>query len=126
MNRIVLDQLTSDAEVFVDNGNRIEGRVLIHPTAQVSESVILGPAVIGPHSRIANAYIGPYTSVGRDVLVEGSEVERSIVADGAKIMHVSSRIDASTVGRDARIFRDFCLPRALRLHVGDGVELALN
>jgi glucose-1-phosphate thymidylyltransferase len=127
MNRIVLDQLTSDSDIFFkDNGNRIEGRVVIHPTADVSESVILGPVVIGPGARIANAYIGPYTAVGRDVLVEGAEVERSIVADGARIMHVSSRIDASTVGRDARIFRDFCLPRALRLHVGDGVELALN
>lgn len=126
MNRIVLDQLTSDAEIFEDNGNRIEGRVVIHPTADVCESVILGPVVIGPHARICNAYIGPYTSVGRNVEVEGAEVERSIVADGARIMHVSHRIDASTVGRDARIFRDFCLPRALRLHVGDGVELALN
>jgi glucose-1-phosphate thymidylyltransferase len=126
MNRIVLDQLTSDSEVFEGNGNRIEGRVVIHPTAEVSESVILGPVVIGSGARIANAYIGPYTSVGRGVHVEGAEVERSIVADGAKIMHVSDRIDASTVGRDARIFRDFCLPRGLRMHVGDGVELALN
>jgi hypothetical protein len=41
-------------------------------------------------------------------------------------MHVGGRIEASTVGRSARIFRDFALPRAMRLHVGDGVELALN
>ena len=57
---------------------------------------------------------------------EGAEIERSIISDGARIMHVGGRIEASTVGRSARIFRDFALPRAMRLHVGDGVELALN
>jgi hypothetical protein len=41
-------------------------------------------------------------------------------------MHIGGRIDASTVGPRASIFRDFDLPRAMRLHVGEGVKLALN
>jgi hypothetical protein len=40
-------------------------------------------------------------------------------------MHVGGRLVASVVGRDARVFRDFSLPRALRLRVGDGTEVAL-
>ena len=66
----------------------------------------------------------PRSAAGAEI--EGAEIERSIIADGARIMHVGGRIEASTVGRSASIFRDFALPRAMRLHVGDGVELALN
>jgi glucose-1-phosphate thymidylyltransferase len=126
MNRIVLDQLPADSQSYEQNGSQIEGRVVIHPSAQISSSVIIGPAVIGAGSRITSAYIGPYTSVGRDVIIDGAELERSIVGDGAKIAHLSQRIVASTVGRRARIFRDFGLPRGMRLHVGEGAALALS
>ena len=100
----------------IDGGdNRIEGRVIIHPTAEVSSSIILGPTIIGRDARVSNSYIGPYTSIGAGAEIEGAEIERSIIADGARIMHVGGRIEASTVGRSARIFRDFALPRAMRL-----------
>ena len=126
LNRIVLDQQTPEVDPAAGGDNRIEGRVIIHPTAEISSSIILGPTIIGPGARVSNSYIGPYTSIGAGAEIEGAEIERSIISDGARIMHVSGRIEASTVGRRARIFRDFALPRAMRLHVGDGVELALN
>jgi len=126
LNRIVLDQQTPERDAVDGGDNRIEGRVIIHPTAEVSSSIILGPTIIGPTARVSNSYIGPYTSIGAGAEIEGAEIERSIIAEGARIMHIGGRIEASTVGRSARIFRDFALPRAMRLHVGDGVELALN
>jgi glucose-1-phosphate thymidylyltransferase len=126
LNRIVLDQQATEVDAVDGGDNRIEGRVIIHPTAEVSSSIILGPTIIGRGARISNSYIGPYTSIGAGAEIEGAEIERSIIADGARIMHVGDRIEASTVGRSARIFRDFGLPRAMRLHVGDNVELALN
>jgi glucose-1-phosphate thymidylyltransferase len=126
LNRIVLDQQTPEVDPVDGGDNRIEGRVIIHPTAEVSSSIILGPTIIGRGARVSNSYIGPYTSIGAGAEIEGAEIERSIIADGARIMHVGGRIEASTVGRSARIFRDFGLPRAMRLHVGDNVELALN
>ncbi|MGN6870644.1 MAG: sugar phosphate nucleotidyltransferase [Solirubrobacteraceae bacterium] len=126
LNRIVLDQQMPDGHDFDGDGNRIEGRVIIHPTAVVSSSIILGPSIIGPGARVVDSYIGPYTSIGRQAVIECAEVERSIISDGARIKHVSGRIEASTVGPRASIFRDFGLPRAMRLHVGEGVEVALN
>lgn len=126
LNRIVLDQQAPDVDPVGDGDNRIEGRVVIHPTAEISSSIILGPTIIGRGARVSNSYIGPYTSIGAGAEIEGAEIERSIICDGARIMHIGGRIEASTVGRSARIFRDFALPRAMRLHVGDGVELALN
>jgi glucose-1-phosphate thymidylyltransferase len=126
LNRIVLDQQAPDVDLLDAGDNRIEGRVIIHPTAEISASIILGPTIIGPAARVSNSYIGPYTSIGAGAEIEGAEIERSIISDGARIMHIGGRIEASTVGPSARIFRDFALPRAMRLHVGEGVELALN
>ena len=131
LNQIALDRLEVDQRRFNGNGNgsrvgnRIEGRVRIHESASVRASVIVGPTVIGAGAVIADAYIGPYTSIGAGARVEGAEIERSIIGAGARITHIGGRLAASVVGRDARIFRDFSLPRALRLRVGDGTEVAL-
>ena len=125
LNRSVLDRLDVGLRQASNNGNHIEGRVSIHHTASVQSSVIVGPTVIGPGARITDSYIGPYTSIGTRARVEGAEVERSIISPGASVMHVGGRLVASVVGRDARVFRDFSLPRALRLRVGEGTEVAL-
>lgn len=125
LNRAVLDQVEGDEHPQISGGNRIAGRVRIDREAVVGKSMIIGPAVIGPGARIHDTYIGPYTSIGAGANVVGAEIENSIVSSGATIMHVGTRLTASVVGRDARIFRDFSLPRALRLSVGDGTEIAL-
>ena len=125
LNRIALDRVHAEVPDAVRSENRIEGRVAIHPSASVSESVIVGPAVIGENASIGNAYIGPYTAIGADVRIEGAEIERSIVAPGASVMHVGDRIMASLLGRNARIFRDFTIPRAMRLWISDDDEIAL-
>jgi glucose-1-phosphate thymidylyltransferase len=125
LNRIALDRLDSSTRVPVNGDNRFEGRVRVHPDAHVESSVIVGPVVIGPGARVVDAYIGPYTSVGEHARIEGVEIERSIVAIGASVVHVGGRISGSVVGPNARVFRDFSLPRAMRLWVGEGDEVAL-
>lgn len=125
MNRAVLDTLDDRSSALQSDGNRFEGSVFIDPTASVTSSVICGPVIVGAGARVADSYIGPHTSIGESVLLEGAEIERSIVFAGASILHVGGRVVASVVGRDARIFRDFSMPRAMRLQVGDGDEIAL-
>jgi glucose-1-phosphate thymidylyltransferase len=126
LNRLVLDQQAPQGDTVDRGDNRIEGRVIIDPTAEIVSSVLLGPCIIGPHARVTNSYIGPYTSIGAGAEIEGAEIVRSIVSEGVRIKHISGRIEASTIGRRASIFRDFGLPRAMRLHVGEDVELALD
>jgi glucose-1-phosphate thymidylyltransferase len=126
LNRSVLDRQPAVAGPPAGPGNRVEGRVVVHPTAEVSSSVLLGPCLIGPGARVSDSYVGPYTTLGPGAVLEGSEVVRSIVAEGARILHVGDRIEGSTIGRRASIFRDFALPRAMRLHVGADVEVALD
>jgi glucose-1-phosphate thymidylyltransferase len=125
LNRIALERMHHDMPRPSRDGNLIEGRVWIHEQASVRTSVIVGPTVVGPSAQISDAYIGPYTSIGAGARIEGAEIERSIIANGASIIHVGSRLVASVIGRDARVFRDFSLPRAFRLRIGDGTEIAL-
>jgi glucose-1-phosphate thymidylyltransferase len=126
LNRLVLDQHDPEGEPVDTGDNRIEGRVSIHPTAELRSSIIVGPSIIGAGARISNSFIGPYTSIGAHAEIEGAEVERSIIADGARIMHVSRRIERSTIGQGASIFRDFALPRGIRLHVGANAEMTFS
>lgn len=125
LNRIALDRLAGSIPRSARAGNRFEGRVLVDPTATVRSTAVTGPVVIGPDAIVIDAYLGPYTSIGAGARIEGVEIERSIVAPGASVMHVGGRLVSSLVGRDARVYRDFSLPRALRLWVGHGDEVAL-
>jgi glucose-1-phosphate thymidylyltransferase len=125
LNRIALDRVVTDYPEEIEHSNHIAGRVQIHPSAVIRDSWIVGPAVIGRGATITDAYIGPYTSVGGGARIVGAEIERSIISPGASIMHVSGRLVSSLVGKDARVFRNFSMPRGLRLWVGDGDEIAL-
>ena len=125
LNRLTLSRLAGTGSAGSGSGNRIEGCASIDPTAEVRDSVIVGPVVIGAGACISDAYIGPYTSIGTGARIEGSEVEHSIVAAGGSVMYVKGRLVASLVGGGARVFTDFSLPRALRLWVGEGDEISL-
>jgi glucose-1-phosphate thymidylyltransferase len=103
-----------------------QGPVSIHPSARLESSLVRGPAVIGPRAHLRDAYVGPYTSIGPGVIIEGAEVENSMVLAEASIRHLGGRLEASVVGPRARVFRDFRLPRALRLSVGEGAEVAVT
>lgn len=111
------------AEIY---DSRIQGPVSIHPSACLESSTVRGPAVIAAGACVRDAYVGPYTSIGEDVLIEGAEIEHSILLPGASVTHLGGRLEASVVGPNARVFRDFRLPRAMRLNVGEGAEVSLT
>jgi glucose-1-phosphate thymidylyltransferase len=124
-NRLMLEGLAPDFAAAQLLNTRIQGAVAIDPSARLDSTTVRGPAIIGPGTRITDAYIGPYTAIGGDVTVEGAEIEHSIILPGAIIKHVGGRIETSVIGTRAKVFRDFRLPRAMRLCVGDGAEVSL-
>jgi glucose-1-phosphate thymidylyltransferase len=123
-NRLVLERLVADVAGVLRN-SRIEGRVVVAPSARLDSAKVRGPAIIGPNARITDTYIGPYTSIGADVIVEGAEIENSIVMPGATIGFLGRRLEASVVGSGAKVVRDFGLPSGVRLSVGEGAEVSL-
>jgi glucose-1-phosphate thymidylyltransferase len=125
-NRRMLETLQGDVDAAAFPTCEFQGAVRVHPTARLEYSLIRGPAIIGPRTRLSHAYVGPYTSIGADARIDGTQVEHSIVLDGSELLHVGTRLDSSVIGRGARIDRSFGLTTAMRLSVGDGAEVKLS
>jgi glucose-1-phosphate thymidylyltransferase len=125
-NRRMLEELHGDVDPTAYPSCEFQGPVRVHPTAELDHTLVRGPAVIGPGAKLSHAYVGPYTSVGPRVVVDGAQVEHSILLDGALLSYVGTRIEASVIGRGARVSRSFALPTAMRLSVGDGAEVTVT
>jgi glucose-1-phosphate thymidylyltransferase len=50
----------------------------------VIDSVLRGPLIIGPGTRIERSYVGPFSSIGPNCLVRDSEVAHTIVLEEAR------------------------------------------
>lgn len=124
-NDHVLEELAHRVEGFVDRDSKVDGRVTVEAGAEVINSVIRGPAIIGRDSRIVNSYIGPFTSIYHDVIVEDSEIEHSIVLEHSSIRGIPGRIADSLVGRNAKISRSPIRPAAHKLTLGDYSDIGL-
>jgi glucose-1-phosphate thymidylyltransferase len=122
-NRLILETLKPKVEGQVDASSRIEGTVVVDKTAVIQNSVIRGPAVIGPGAKIINGYVGPFTSIGKDVEINKSEIEHSIVLEGALIHDLETRVADSLIGRGVKIHRLPLKPVAHRFMLGDNSEV---
>jgi len=125
-NRFALERLRRVPIAADLKDTVVQGAVSIAPSARIESSTVRGPVVIGPGARIHSAYVGPYTSIGADVLIEGAEIENSVVLAGASVTHLATRLEGSVIGSGARVFRDFRLPRAVRMNIGPGAEVAIT
>jgi len=124
-NRLVLEELETNIEGTVSEDSRVEGRLVVEEGAEISGSVVRGPAVIGKGARIDDAFIGPYTSIGDAVEVRRSEIENSILLAGAKVTDLGTRMEASLLGRNVSLTRSDGMPKTLRMMVGDNSEIEL-
>jgi glucose-1-phosphate thymidylyltransferase len=118
VNRMVLEGLEPSMRGDTDGDTELIGRVLIEPGAQVRESRIVGPVIIGAGTRVSRSYISPFTSVAEDCAIVDSEIEYSIVLCGASIRGVR-RIEASLIGHKVEVTPSPRAPRAHRLVLGD-------
>ncbi len=118
-NARVLQELTPYVTGTVDADSVVDSRVTIENGAQIVNSVIRGPAIIGENTRIEDSYIGPFTSIYHDVVIENSEIERSIVLESSHIANVPTRIQDSLIGRSVTVKHSTRKPKALKLNLGD-------
>jgi len=123
-NRLVLEDLEQRLDGQLSEAN-VEGRVCIERGATVERSTVRGPAIIGAGAVIRDAYIGPYTSIDRDCVVERCEVEHSILLEGASVRDLDARLEASLLGKNAKLARGDGVPRTLRMIVGDNSEIVI-
>jgi glucose-1-phosphate thymidylyltransferase len=117
-NRLVLETVEPRILGSVDGKSAIEGRVVIEEGAEVVNSRILGPAVIGERTKVVNSYVGPFSSIAADCEISEAELEHSVVLQRSKIVDVP-RLADSLIGREVEVTRSDMRPRALRLMLGD-------
>lgn len=124
-NSLVLEELKPTIEGYVDRDSEVDSRVTIDQGAEVINSVIRGPAIIGKDTRIVNAYVGPFTSIYHHCVVENAEISRSIVLEYSEIRNLDRRIEDSLIGRNVTLHRSPIRPRAYKFTIGDYSNLGL-
>jgi glucose-1-phosphate thymidylyltransferase len=123
-NRLVLDTIEARVEGrLVDS--RVDGRVVIEPTAHLERTTVRGPAIIGASARLTDCYIGPYTAIGEGCSITNAEVEHSILLAGSSVCDLAGRMESSLLGRNVTVGRDQRQPRAYRFLVGDNSEIGI-
>lgn len=118
-NDRVLDELLPGVDGEVDEQSQIGYRVRIEEGAQVINSTIRGPSIIGRNTVIRNAYIGPYTSIAHDCTISECEIEHCIVLENSTIDDVPVRIQDSLIGRNAMVSHTDKKPKTLKMNLGD-------
>ncbi len=118
-NDRVLDEIEHHILGAVDAQSHVNGKVTVEQSAQIVNSVIRGPAIIGENTRIVNSYVGPFTAIYHDCVIENSEIEHCIVLENSRIVDIPVRIADSLIGRNVEITKSTVKPRAYRLMLGD-------
>jgi glucose-1-phosphate thymidylyltransferase len=119
-NDHVLEELipTIAPDAVVQN-SRIDPRVTVEAGAQIINSEVRGPSIIGQNTIIRDSYIGPFTSIYHNVIIEDCEVEHSIVLEHSQVLNLDIRLQDSLIGRHARVLSDNNKPRAFKINLGD-------
>ena len=118
-NRLILETIQTKIEGKVDGDSRVTGRVIVEKGAQVMNSVIRGPVIIGEKSKIINSYIGPFTSIYWGTAIRDSKIEHSIILEKTIIDSISGRINESLIGKEVSIFKTKAKPQSYRFTLGD-------
>ena len=124
-NDHVLEEVKPHVDGSVDAASKVDARVTVERGAQIVNSVVRGPAIIGENTRILNSYVGPFTSIYHDVVIENSEIEHAIVLEHSRISHVGARIQDSLIGRNAVVTHTERKPRAIQFNLGDYSQIDL-
>ncbi|MBN1967616.1 MAG: glucose-1-phosphate thymidylyltransferase, partial [Anaerolineae bacterium] len=124
-NSLVLEELQPEVLGYVDRDSEVDSRVTIQAGAEVVNSVIRGPAIIGENTRIINSYVGPFTSIYHHVEIENCEIDRSIVLENSVLRDIDVRIQDSLIGRNAVVQKSEFRPKALKLNLGDHSKVGL-
>jgi glucose-1-phosphate thymidylyltransferase len=125
-NSFVLEELKPVISGTVDAHSHVDSRVTVEAGAQIVNSIVHGPTIIGENTQIIDSYIGPFTSIYHDVTVEKCEIDRSIILENSTLRDLDVRVHDSLIGRNVEVVRALQRPRALKLTLGDNSKVGLT
>ncbi|MCW3996172.1 MAG: glucose-1-phosphate thymidylyltransferase [Candidatus Bathyarchaeota archaeon] len=120
-NAKILDEYIQREICGVVANSTVDGRVKVESEAQIINSVVRGPCIIGKNVLVENSFIGPYTSVGDGSKISRSNLEYCVVQENVVLSDVE-RMEDSLIGKNARVSRNQRC-RTIKLHVGDYSEV---
>ncbi|MEI6778068.1 MAG: glucose-1-phosphate thymidylyltransferase [Chloroflexales bacterium] len=124
-NRLVLEEMAPAIQGYVDRDSQLIGKVIVEAGAEIINSTIRGPAIIGEKTRILNSYVGPFTSIYHNCVIEDSEIEHSIMLEHSAVRGLPHRLEDSLIGRNVEVARSPLKPRAYRLMLGDNSSVGV-
>ncbi|MFC4452159.1 glucose-1-phosphate thymidylyltransferase [Deinococcus sonorensis] len=124
-NHLLLERLENNVQGTVED-SRVNGRVVLAPSAVVRNSTIIGPAMIGEGVVIEDSYIGPFTSIGPGTIIRRSEVEHSVIEQECVIENVETRLQDCLIGLRAVVRGGRRQPRTLKLTLSDASLIELT
>jgi glucose-1-phosphate thymidylyltransferase len=92
--------------------DKSKGVKLIHPTAEIQDSVIIPPCFIGEGVRVINSVVGPHVSLGAHTKVSNTRITNTIVQENSIIEH--GNIADAMIGNHVQYLR-----KAQDLSLGD-------
>ncbi|QPC85045.1 glucose-1-phosphate thymidylyltransferase [Phototrophicus methaneseepsis] len=124
-NSHVLEELVPciDEAATVDSDSLLDSRVSVQKGAQIINSVVRGPTIIGENTIIENSYIGPFTSISHDVEIRNCEIERSIILENSRVTDIDQRLRDSLIGRNATVQQATKKPSGIKMTLGDHSHL---
>jgi glucose-1-phosphate thymidylyltransferase len=123
-NAVVLDALPARNEGSIDSASQARGKVIVERGAQVINSVLEGPLIIGEESRIVDSQIGPHTSINHHCRVKGSRMANSVIMENTLVEDVGYRIQDSLIGRYVELRGDGKMEdRCCALTLGDHSQI---
>ena len=115
-NKILDECIQQDIKGKLTN-SKVDGRVKIEADANIVNSKVRGPCIIGKGVLIEDSFIGPYTSVGDNSKILNSTLECCVILENVIIKDVE-RLEESLIGKNATVTKN-SRNGTLKLHVGD-------
>ncbi len=120
-NSHVLEEIVPSvaADAKIDARSTVDSRVTVQAGAQIVNSILRGPTIIGQDTLIENSYIGPFTSIYHSCQIRNCEIERSIILEQSRVMDIDRTLRDSLIGRNASVKRSAEKPSGIKMNLGD-------
>jgi glucose-1-phosphate thymidylyltransferase len=85
---------------------------------------IIDPVFIHPSSQVSNSVIGPDVSIGQGCFISNAHIENCILESGVRVEAV--RLESSFIGRMASVRGRSISDPAIKLNIGDNSSVIIN
>ena len=120
-NSHVLEEIQPEVSCSanIDAQSTVDSRVSVQAGANIVNSIVRGPSIIGKGTVIENSYIGPFTSIYHHCEIRNCQIERSIILENSRVIDIDQTLRDSLIGRNATVKRSDGKPSGIKMNLGD-------